>query len=96
VRAVRSWTWRRSVTARSVAIGSHRDFIPNNLVGMAQHLPAREVLERGRSRCASRGARLGQGELVTVYSLRTNSDQVEIRTTMTNGGDETLTDLLSV
>jgi len=53
-------------------------------------------LERGPQQVRIRAVRdWGKVNIVTVYSLRANSDQVEIRTTMTNGGDETLTDLLS-
>jgi len=72
------------------------DFIPNNWSAWPNTYQHVEVLERGPQQVRIRAVRdWGKVNIVTVYSLRTNSDQVEIRTTMTNGGDETLTDLLS-
>ena len=72
------------------------DFIPNNWSAWPNTYQHVEVLERGPQQVRIRAVRdWGKVNIVTVYSLRTNSDHVEIRTTMTNGGDETLTDLLS-
>jgi hypothetical protein len=72
------------------------DFIPNNWSAWPNTYQHVEVLERGPRQVRIRAVRdWGKVNIVTVYSLRANSDQVEIRTTMTNGGDETLTDLLS-
>ena len=72
------------------------DFIPNNWSAWPNTYQHVEVLERGPQQVRIRAVRdWGKVNIVTVYSLRANSDQVEIRTTMTNGGDETLTDLLS-
>ena len=72
------------------------DFIPNNWSAWPNTYQHVEVLERGPRRVRIRAVRdWGKVNIVTVYSLRANSDQLEIRTTMTNGGDEALTDLLS-
>src|ERR1700730_17779524 len=72
------------------------DFIPNNWSAWPNTYQHVEVLERGPRQVRIRAARdWGKVNIVTVYSLSANSDQVEIRTTMTNGGDEPLTDLLS-
>ena len=72
------------------------DFIPNNWSAWPNTYQHVEVLERGPQQVRIRAVRdWGKVNIVTVYLLRANSDQVEIRTTMTNGGDETLTDLLS-
>jgi hypothetical protein len=72
------------------------DFIPNNWSAWPNTYQHVEVLERGPRQVRIRAVRdWGKVNIVTVYSLSANSDQVEIRTTMTNGGDETLTDLLS-
>ena len=72
------------------------DFIPNNWSAWPNTYQHLDVLERGPQQVRIRTVRdWGKVNIVTVYSLSANSDQVEIRTTMTNGGDETLTDLLS-
>ena len=72
------------------------DFIPNNWSAWPNTYQHLDVLERGPQRVRIRTVRdWGKVNIVTVYSLAANSDSVEIRTTMTNGGDETLTDLLS-
>ena len=72
------------------------DFIPNNWSAWPNTYQHVEVLERGPRQVRIRTVRdWGKVNIETVYSLSANSDQVEIRTTMTNGGDETLTDLLS-
>ena len=72
------------------------DFIPNNWSAWPNSYQHVDVLERGPRQVRIRAVRdWGKVNIVTVYSLSANSDQVEIRATMTNGGDETLTDLLS-
>jgi hypothetical protein len=72
------------------------DFIPNNWSAWPNTYQHVEVLERGPQQVRIRAVRdWGKVTIVTVYSLSANSDQIEIRTTMTNGGEETLTDLLS-
>jgi hypothetical protein len=72
------------------------DFIPNNWSAWPNTYHQVDILERGPQRVRIRAVRdWGKVNIVTVYSLAANSDQVEIRTTMTNGGDGTLTDLLS-
>ena len=72
------------------------DFIPNNWSAWPNTYQHVDVLERGPRQVRIRAVRdWGRVNIVTVYSLSANSDQVEIRATMTNGGDETLTDLLS-
>jgi len=72
------------------------DFIPNNWSAWPNTYQHVDVLERGPRQVRIRAVRdWGKVNIVTVYSLSANSDQVEIRATMTNGGDETLTDLLS-
>src|SRR6266853_748284 len=72
------------------------DFIPNNWSAWPNTYQHLDVLERGPQQVRIRTVRdWGKVNIVTVYSLAANSDQLEIRTTMTNGGDETLTGLLS-
>ncbi len=72
------------------------DFIPNNWSAWPNTYQHVEVLERGPQQVRIRAVRdWGKVTVVTVYSLSANSDQIEIRATMTNGGEETLTDLLS-
>jgi hypothetical protein len=72
------------------------DFIPNNWSAWPNTYQHVEVLERGPRQVRIRAMRdWGKVNIVTVYSLSANSDQVEIRATMTNSGEETLTDLLS-
>ena len=72
------------------------DFIPNNWSAWPNTYQHVDILERGPRQVRIRAVRdWGKVNIVTVYSLTASSDQVEIRTTMTNGGDETLTDLLS-
>src|SRR5947207_958930 len=72
------------------------DFIPNNWSAWPNTYQHVDILERGPRQVRIRAVRdWGKVNIVTVYSLSASSDQVEIRTTMTNGGDETLTDLLS-
>ena len=72
------------------------DFIPNNWSAWPNTYQHVEVLERGPQQVRIRTVRdWGKVNIVTVYSLAANSDSVEIRTTMTNGGDEQLPDLLS-
>lgn len=72
------------------------DFIPNNWSAWPNTYHHIDVLEDGPQRVRIRAVRdWGKAVITTVYSLSANSDQVEIRTTMTNDGSEPLTDLLS-
>ena len=72
------------------------DFIPNNWSAWPNTYHQVDVLERGPQQVRVRIVRdWGKAVITTLYTLRAKSDQVEIHTTMTNGGDEPLTDLLS-
>ena len=72
------------------------DFIPNNWSAWPNSYQHVEVLESGPSQVRIRSERdWGKVRLSTVYTLRENSDRIEIRTTMTNEGEAPLTDLLS-
>jgi hypothetical protein len=72
------------------------DFVPNNWSAWPNTYQKVDVLERGPQRVRIRAVRdWGKVVITTIYSLAANSDQVEIHTTMTNGGDDTLAGLLS-
>ena len=72
------------------------DFIPNNWSAWPNTYQHVDVLERGPQRAVVRTERdWGKATITTVYVLASNSDSVEIRTTMRNGGGEALTGLLS-
>jgi hypothetical protein len=63
------------------------DFIPNNWSAWPNTFQHIEILERGPKRVVVRTVRdWGKVTIATVYALESNSDSVEIRTTMTNGG----------
>ena len=60
------------------------DFIPNNWSAWPNSYQHVEVLESGPSQVRIRSERdWGKVRLSTVYTLRENSDRIEIRTTMT-------------
>ncbi len=72
------------------------DFIPDNWSAWPNTYQHVEVLERGPQRVRIRSVRdWGKVTIETLYTLATGSDSIEIRTTMSNGGNETLTGLLS-
>jgi hypothetical protein len=71
------------------------DFIPNNWSAWPNTFQHIEILERGPGRAVIRTVRdWGKVWITTLYTLESNSDSVEIRTTMRNGG-AALTGLLS-
>lgn len=72
------------------------DFIPNNWSAWPNTYQHIEVLEKGPHEARISAVRdWGKVKIATVYTLRENSDRVEIATTMTNEGDTELTGLLS-
>jgi hypothetical protein len=63
------------------------DFIPNNWSGWPNTFQYIDVLERGPRRAVIRTVRdWGKVTVTTVYTLESNADAIEIRTTMRNGG----------
>ena len=63
------------------------DFIPNNWSAWPNSFQHIEILERGPKRAIVRSVRdWGKVTVTTVYKLESNSDSIEIRTTMNNGG----------
>jgi hypothetical protein len=72
------------------------DFIPNNWSAWPNTFQHIEVLERGPQQVVLRTVRdWGKATVTTVYTLKSNADSVEIRTTMNNGGSTALSGLLS-
>ncbi len=72
------------------------DFIPNNWSAWPNTYQHVNVVERGPDRAVIRAVRdWGRVTITTVYTLRKNSDHVEIQTRMRNDGDVALPDLLS-
>jgi hypothetical protein len=72
------------------------DFIPNHWSAWPSTYQHVEIVERGPERAVIHTTRdWGRVVIATDYILRADSDRVEIRTTMTNGGDAPLPDLLS-
>jgi hypothetical protein len=71
------------------------DFIPNNWSAWPNTYQHVEILERGPGRAVVQTARdWGKVTITTVYTLESNADSIQIRTTMRNGG-AALQDLLS-
>ena len=67
------------------------DFIPNNWSAWPNTYQHVEVLEKGPHEARISAVRdWGKVRIATVYTLRENSDRVEIATTMTNEGDAEL------
>jgi hypothetical protein len=63
------------------------DFIPNNWSAWPNTFQRIDVLERGPQRAVVRTVRdWGKVTVTTVYTLESNADSVQIRTTMNNGG----------
>jgi len=72
------------------------DFIPNNWSAWPNTYHHVEVLEHGPQQARIRAVRdWGEVTITTLYTLTAGSDQIGIRTTMSNGGTRTLADLLS-
>ena len=72
------------------------DFIPNNWSAWPNTYQHIDIVQSGPARVEIRTTRdWGKATVVTVYVLETNSDHVDIRTTLTNGGDVALTHLLA-
>ncbi len=72
------------------------DFIPNNWSAWPNTFQRIDILERGPKRAVVRTVRdWGKATVTSVYTLESNSDAVEIRTTLRNGGDTALPGLLS-
>jgi hypothetical protein len=64
------------------------DFIPNNWSAWPNTYQHIDVLERGPHQVRISAVRdWGKVKIATVYTLRENSDRIEISTTMTNEGD---------
>ncbi len=71
------------------------DFIPDNWSAWPNTFQRIKILERGPARVVIRTERdWGKVLITTLYTLKSNADSVQIRTTMTNGGP-TLSGLLS-
>src|ERR1700722_7326183 len=72
------------------------DFIPNNWSAWPNTFQHIDILERGPQQAVVRTVRdWGKVAITTVYTLKSNADSVEIRTTMSNGGTTALSGLLS-
>jgi hypothetical protein len=72
------------------------DFIPNNWSAWPNTYQHVEILERGPRVARIRAVRdFGKVTITTLYSLESGSDEIAIRTTMTNEGQESLPGLLS-
>ena len=72
------------------------DFIPNNWSAWPNTFQHVEILERGPQQAVVRAVRdWGKVTITTIYTLKSDSDLVQIRTTMSNGGTAPLSDLLS-
>jgi hypothetical protein len=72
------------------------DFIPNNWSAWPNTFQHIDILQRGPERAVVRTVRdWGQVTVTTLYTLESNSDSVEIRTTLRNGGHAALPGLLS-
>ncbi|HWG70552.1 MAG TPA: CehA/McbA family metallohydrolase [Steroidobacteraceae bacterium] len=63
------------------------DFIPNNWSAWPNTFQHVDILERGPDRAVVRAVRdWGKVIITTIYTLESNADSVDIRTTMSNGG----------
>jgi hypothetical protein len=72
------------------------DFIPDNWSAWPNTYSHVEILEHGPQRVRIRAVRdWGKVTVETLYTLASGSDSIEIRTTMSNGGEATLRGLLS-
>jgi hypothetical protein len=72
------------------------DFIPNNWSAWPNTYQHVSILDRGPKQVVIRSVRdWGRVSITTLYTLRANSDRIEINTRMQNDGDVSLPDLLS-
>lgn len=72
------------------------DFIPNKWSGWPNTYQHVDIIERGPREAVIRAVRdWGKVTIATVYTLRSDADYVDIQTTMKNGGNVALPDLLS-
>ena len=72
------------------------DFIPNKWSAWPNTYQRVTIVQRDPAQAVVRAERdWGKVTITTLYTLKANSDHVEIVTTMQNGGDAVLTDLLS-
>jgi hypothetical protein len=72
------------------------DFIPDNWSAWPNTYHKIEIVERGPQQVVVKTARdWGKVTIATTYTLRAGSDRIELRTTMTNGGDTPLPGLAS-
>jgi hypothetical protein len=72
------------------------DFIPNHWSAWPNTYQHVDIVDRGPARAVIRTTRdWGKVTIVTLYTLESNSDRLEIRTTMTNDGPAALAGLLS-
>lgn len=72
------------------------DFIPDHWSAWPNTYQHIDIVERGPKRAVIRTVRdWGKVTVTTVYTLRANSDHVEVRTTMRNDGNVVLPNLLS-
>ncbi|MEA3149889.1 MAG: hypothetical protein QOD56_828, partial [Gammaproteobacteria bacterium] len=72
------------------------DFIPNNWSAWPNSYQHVDIVERGPERAVIRTTRdWDKATIVTVYTLTSKSDHVEIRATLSNGGAVALPNLLS-
>ena len=72
------------------------DFIPNNWSAWPNTSQRVTIVQRDPAQAVVRAERdWGKVTITTLYTLKENSDHIEIVTTMRNDGDAVLTDLLS-
>ena len=72
------------------------DFIPNNWSAWPNTYQKVEIVDRGPAQVVVQATRdWGRVTIATIYTLRADSDRIEMRTTMTNSGDAALNDLKS-
>lgn len=72
------------------------DFIPNAWSAWPNTYQHVDIVERGAAQATVRAVRdWGKVTITTLYTLKANSDHVEIQTTMRNDGDVALPDLRS-
>ena len=72
------------------------DFVPDNWSAWPNTYQKVDIVDRGPQQVVVNATRdWGKVTIATTYTLRSNSDHVEMRTTMTNTGDDTLTDIAS-